>query len=155
MIVTEIKPYDNNQNFGRLSLQGEWNGWWLGYQILSVSLSDLFFPIYYSTHPSDSVYLPGRTSVQLTAFDRQVVNDQRSQDYTITINKEDGCDYDKLAVTLVWVEPGKLLLLMFRGIVLARLDVISCSHHMNIYHHTLSLSLQGRIQAVYLVYSMI
>ena len=63
-----------------------------------------------STHPSDSVYLPGRTSVQLTAFDRHVVNDQKSQDYTITINKEDGCDYDKLAVTLVWVEPGKLLL---------------------------------------------
>ena len=67
----------------------------------------------FSTHPSDSVYLPGRTSVQLTAFDRQVVNDQRSQDYTITINKEDGCDYDKLAVTLVWVEPGKLLLFLY------------------------------------------
>ena len=83
----------------------------VGYQVLSVSLSDLFsHRRLLSTHPSDSVYLPGRTSVQLTAFDRHVVNDQRSQDYTITINKEDGCDYDKLAVTLVWVEPGKLLL---------------------------------------------
>ena len=41
------------------------------------------------------------------------MNDQRSQDYTITINKEDGCDYDKLAVTLVWVEPGKLLLFLY------------------------------------------
>ena len=47
------------------------------------------------------------------------MNDQRSQDYTITINKEDGCDYDKLAVTLVWVEPGKLLLFLY----VTRLDV--------------------------------
>ena len=47
-----------------------------------------------------------------------MVNDQRSQDYTITINKEDGCDYDKLAVTLVWVEPGKLMLL-YQGVVVS------------------------------------
>ena len=37
--------------------------------------------------PSDAVYLPGKTNVQLTAFDRQVVNDQTSQDYVVTIDK--------------------------------------------------------------------
>jgi len=73
--VTEIKQYDNNQNFGRLSLQ-------------------------------DAVYLPGKTEVQLTAFDRQVVYDGSSQDYVITIDRSDGCAYDRLAVTLVWAEPG-------------------------------------------------
>ena len=36
---------------------------------------------------SDAVYLPGKTNVQLTAFDRQVVNDQTSQDYVVTIDK--------------------------------------------------------------------
>jgi len=73
--VTPIKPYDNTQNFGRVSMQ-------------------------------DAVYLPGRTNMQLTAFDRQVVFDQDSQTYAVTIDKSDGCTYDKLAVTLVWTEPG-------------------------------------------------
>lgn len=73
--VTPIRQYDNNQNFGRLSLQ-------------------------------DSVYLPGKTEVQITAFDRKVVGDQSSVTENVTINKSDGCVYDRLAVTLVWAEPG-------------------------------------------------
>mmetsp|Transcript_31675 Transcript_31675/g.57322 ORF Transcript_31675/g.57322 Transcript_31675/m.57322 type:complete len:600 (-) Transcript_31675:437-2236(-) len=74
--VTEIKPYDNNQNFGRLALQ-------------------------------HSLYLPGKTDVQLNVLsDRKTVQDQRSQKAVIKIDKSDGCAYEKLSVTLIWVEPG-------------------------------------------------
>jgi len=73
--VTNIQPYDNNQNFGRLALQ-------------------------------HSVYLKGKTNVQLSVWDRRVVQDQRSDSYTIKIDKTDGCKYDKLSVTLVWFEEG-------------------------------------------------
>ena len=44
--------------------------------------------------------------MQLTAFDRQVINDQDSRSYVVTIDRSDGCEYDRLSVTLVWVEPG-------------------------------------------------
>lgn len=73
--VTEIKPYDFNQGFGRLALQY-------------------------------SVYIPGKTDVQLSAWDRQVVYDQESQSYGITIDKSAGCTHEDLSVTLVWTEPG-------------------------------------------------
>lgn len=73
--VTEIKPYDFNQGFGRISVQ-------------------------------DMLYLPGTTNTQLTVWDRQTINDQSSQEYTVTIDKSGGCLYDKFAVTLVWIEPG-------------------------------------------------
>lgn len=73
--VTEIKPYDNNQGFGRLALQ-------------------------------HSIYLPGKTNVQLSAWDRKAVQDQSFDTYEVRIDKSDGCAYDKLSVTLVWVEPG-------------------------------------------------
>lgn len=73
--VTDIKQYDNNQNFGRLSLQ-------------------------------HAVYLPGKTEVEISVFDRMVVEDQASRQEVITIDKSNGCAYDRLAVTLVWTEPG-------------------------------------------------
>ena len=34
------------------------------------------------------------------------MNDQRSNPYTVTIDKSDGCQYENLSVTLVWIEPG-------------------------------------------------
>ena len=73
--VTPAAPYDNAQNFGRLSLQ-------------------------------DALYLPGRTNMQLTAFDRRAVEDGTSVSETVVVDKSDGCEYDKLVVTLVWTEPG-------------------------------------------------
>jgi len=74
--VTEIQPYDNNQNFGRLALQ-------------------------------HSIYLPGKTDVQMTAWDKRAVKDQGFDVLPpVTIDTSDGCTYDKLSVTLVWVEPG-------------------------------------------------
>lgn len=53
-----------------------------------------------------SVYIPGKTDVQLQAWDRQVVYDQKEQPYEVTIDKLNGCQNDKLSVTLVWTEPG-------------------------------------------------
>mmetsp|Transcript_36292 Transcript_36292/g.86501 ORF Transcript_36292/g.86501 Transcript_36292/m.86501 type:complete len:936 (-) Transcript_36292:74-2881(-) len=73
--VTPVAPYDNAQNFGRLSLQ-------------------------------DALYLPGRTNMQITAFDRRAVEDGTSVSETVVVDKSDGCAYDKLVVTLVWTEPG-------------------------------------------------
>lgn len=67
--VTSILPYDNNQNFGRLSLQ-------------------------------NSVYLEGKTNVQLIVQDRVVVADGDSNDFTVTINTSGGCTNPNLSVTL-------------------------------------------------------
>lgn len=66
--VTPIKPYDNNQNFGRLSLQ-------------------------------NSIYLPGKTTVQLKVYDRQKVIFRESNTYNLTIDTSQGC-LAPLAVTL-------------------------------------------------------
>jgi subtilisin family serine protease len=67
--VSSVEPYDNNQNFGHLSLQ-------------------------------NSLYLPGKTNVQLTVFDREVVNDGQSNTYEVTIDASNGCTSDNLSVTL-------------------------------------------------------
>ena len=97
--VTDIKPYDSNQGFGRLSLQGRSKSFLV--RVVSfdeTKLSPLNAP--------DSVYLPGKTEVQLEIFDRQFVKDGRYQEHTVKIDKSAGCTYPNLSVTLVWVEPG-------------------------------------------------
>ena len=55
---------------------------------------------------TDSIYLPGRTDVQLSAWDRKAVPDQGSNEYLIEVDKSDGCASDNLSVTLIWMEPG-------------------------------------------------
>ena len=100
--VTEITPYDNNQNFGRLSLQGE--------RLLSLRFCITFRARHNLCEPlilcADSIYLPGRTEAQLVVFDRQKVSDGDSNVHVVKIDKSGGCTYDKLSVTLTWVEPG-------------------------------------------------
>lgn len=55
----------------------------------------------------------GKTEMELNVFDRQVVNhDSQPRTYTIAIDKSGGCQYDKLAVTLVWSEPGGFVCLL-------------------------------------------
>ncbi len=73
--ITKIKLYDNNQGFGRLSLQ-------------------------------DSVYLHGKTNVQLEVWDRERVTDGGTNKYDVTIDKSNGCQAEDLSVTLVWTDPG-------------------------------------------------
>ena len=73
--VTDIKLYDNNQGFGRISLQ-------------------------------DSVYLAGETNVQLQMWDREIVTDQYTNTYDVTVDKSRGCQAEDLSVTLVWIEEG-------------------------------------------------
>jgi len=53
-----------------------------------------------------SIYLPGKTDIQLTVFDRRAVKDQESDKHLVEIDKSDGCVSDNLSVTLVWMEPG-------------------------------------------------
>lgn len=55
---------------------------------------------------ADSIYLPGRTEAQLVIFDRQEVSDGNSNVHVVKIDKSGGCTYDKLSITLTWVEPG-------------------------------------------------
>lgn len=52
------------------------------------------------------MYLPGKTGVQIKVYDREYVQDQGSRTFNVKIDKSDGCAYDKLSVTLVWVEQG-------------------------------------------------
>ena len=73
--VTPSAPYDNNQGFGRLSLQ-------------------------------DSVYLAGKTNVQLKIWDRESVPNGGTNTYDVTIDKSGGCQSKDLSVTLVWMEEG-------------------------------------------------
>jgi len=73
--VTPSSPYDNNQGFGRLSLQ-------------------------------DSVYLAGKTNVQLKIWDRESVPNGGTNTYDVTIDKSGGCQANDLSVTLVWMEEG-------------------------------------------------
>ena len=54
----------------------------------------------------DSLYIPGKTEAQLTMWDREVVEDGDVNRYSVTIDKSFGCAYDKLHVTLVWMEQG-------------------------------------------------
>eukprot|EP00985_Skeletonema_marinoi_P018640 scaffold10435_cov134-Skeletonema_marinoi.AAC.3 len=73
--VTPSAPYDNNQGFGRLSLQ-------------------------------DSVYLAGKTNVQLKIWDRESVPNGGTNTYDVTIDKSGGCQSKDLSVTSVWMEEG-------------------------------------------------
>jgi len=73
--ITRTMPYDNNQGFGRLSLQ-------------------------------DSVYLHGKTNVQLKVWDRESVADGGTNNYDVTIDKSNGCQAEDLSVTIVWMDPG-------------------------------------------------
>eukprot|EP00984_Skeletonema_dohrnii_P009897 scaffold3809_cov91-Skeletonema_dohrnii-CCMP3373.AAC.4 len=75
--VTPSAPYDNNQGFGRLSLQ-------------------------------DSVYLAGKTNVQLKIWDRESVPNRVTNTYDVTIDKSGGCQANDLSVTLVWMEEGSV-----------------------------------------------
>lgn len=52
----------------------------------------------------NSLYLPGKTNVQLKAWDRETVTDGSSQAYEVEIDKSNGCTNEDLSVTLVWSE---------------------------------------------------
>jgi hypothetical protein len=71
--VTPVKPYDNNQGFGHVSLQ-------------------------------NSVYLPGKTNVNIQVYDRESVTDGATNTYTVDIDTTNGCTKEDLSVTLVWNE---------------------------------------------------
>lgn len=73
--ITPVQPYDETQNFGRISLQ-------------------------------DSLYIAGKTDVQLQIFDREVIEDQKSKTYSFTIDKSQGCANPNFSVTLIWNERG-------------------------------------------------
>lgn len=55
-----------------------------------------------------SVYLAGKTNVQLEVWDREQVLDQESNTHTVTIDTSGGCSYESLSVTLVWVEEASV-----------------------------------------------
>jgi hypothetical protein len=57
---------------------------------------------------TDLVYLLGWTKVQLMVFNRQEVSDGDSNFHIVKINKSGGCAYNKLLVTLTWIEAGLL-----------------------------------------------
>eukprot|EP00804_Cyclotella_cryptica_P001480 CCRYP_003711-RB/>CCRYP_003711-RB protein AED:0.06 eAED:0.06 QI:416/1/1/1/1/1/7/71/879 len=75
--LTPVSPYDETQNFGRVSLK-------------------------------DSLYIAGKTDVQLKIFDREIVGDSESNVYNIVIDKSQGCTNSKFSVTLLWNEPGSI-----------------------------------------------
>jgi hypothetical protein len=47
-----------------------------------------------------SLYLAGKTDVQLQAWDRETVVDGGSQSYEVEVDKTNGCTHDDLSVTL-------------------------------------------------------
>jgi hypothetical protein len=54
----------------------------------------------------DSVYLHGKTNVQLKAWDRESVKVGGTPNkYDVTIDKSQGCQAEDLSVTLVWMDP--------------------------------------------------
>lgn len=73
--ITPVQPYDETQNFGRISLQ-------------------------------DSLYVAGKTDVQLKVYDREVIDDKDSKTYTFVIDRSQGCTNSNFSVTLIWSEPG-------------------------------------------------
>jgi len=73
--TTTVSPYDNTQNFGRISF-------------------------------IDSLYLKGKSNVQAQVWDRQIVNAGAAQEYTVTIDKSNGCTEDTISVSLIWMEEG-------------------------------------------------
>jgi hypothetical protein len=48
----------------------------------------------------NSIYLPGKTNVQLQAWDRESVTDGSSQTYEVQIDRSNGCTCEDLSVTL-------------------------------------------------------
>ncbi|KAL7513731.1 hypothetical protein ACHAXN_010998 [Cyclotella atomus] len=75
--ITPVQPYDETQNFGRISLK-------------------------------DSLYVAGKTDVQLRVFDREVIGDQESITYSFTIDRSQGCTNPNVSVTLIWNERGSI-----------------------------------------------
>jgi hypothetical protein len=53
----------------------------------------------------NSIYLPGKTNIQLEAWDRETVTDGSSNSYEVVIDTTNGCSAEEpLSVTLVWSE---------------------------------------------------
>lgn len=48
----------------------------------------------------NSIYLPGKTNIQLQAYDRESVIDGLSQTYDVKIDTTGGCTSEDLSVTL-------------------------------------------------------
>eukprot|EP00804_Cyclotella_cryptica_P013914 CCRYP_002444-RC/>CCRYP_002444-RC protein AED:0.08 eAED:0.08 QI:101/0.77/0.6/1/0.77/0.7/10/144/934 len=61
----------------------------------------------------NSIYLPGKTNVQLQAYDRESVIDGLSQTYDLEIDTSGGCTSKDLSVTLVWSEEASRLSTFF------------------------------------------
>lgn len=53
-----------------------------------------------------SLYIKGKTDVGIKHWDRQELAYNGQMPHTVTIDKSNGCTWDQLSVTLVWVEPG-------------------------------------------------
>ena len=51
-----------------------------------------------------SLYIKGKSLMQAEIWDRQTIMDGEKKSYTVTIDKSNGCSYDKFSTTLVWFE---------------------------------------------------
>mmetsp|Transcript_33715 Transcript_33715/g.74240 ORF Transcript_33715/g.74240 Transcript_33715/m.74240 type:complete len:965 (+) Transcript_33715:233-3127(+) len=72
--TTGVKPYDDAQGFGRLSL-------------------------------TNSVYIRGKTDVQVQFWDGETVTYNGLRRYPIKIDTSNGCTNPRLSVTLAWTDP--------------------------------------------------
>lgn len=73
--TSNIEPYDNTQNFGRISF-------------------------------IDSMYLKGKSNIQVQVWDRTPITNGQTLEYEVTIDKSNGCSSNTLSVTLTWMERG-------------------------------------------------
>ena len=53
-----------------------------------------------------SLYIAGKTDVQIEFWDREIINDGSTLSYSVTIDRSNGCTFPDLSTTLVWFEKG-------------------------------------------------
>lgn len=53
-----------------------------------------------------SIYVKGKSEVQLKTWDREVINDGDTLTYQVTVDRSNGCTFKPLSATLVWFERG-------------------------------------------------
>ena len=53
-----------------------------------------------------SIYVRGKSHIQIKAWDREVIDDGDTLTYQVTIDKSNGCTFKSLSTTLVWFERG-------------------------------------------------
>ena len=53
-----------------------------------------------------SIYVKGKSNVQIKTWDREVIDDGDTLTYQVTIDRSNGCTFESLSATLVWFERG-------------------------------------------------